>query len=301
MSNPAKAEPDAAGLGEVSGSELTGVPETMLWTLHNRAGEALRPDAILDDPRAIAIYQAIDYDYAARFGPAEPSHAVRAVVFDEQVSAFLQRHPDGVVINLGEGLETQLYRVAERRAAWVSVDLPEAIAFRERFIEPDEGHPSKPHLHVAGSASDRGWIDTIERHEATRGRPAIVTAQGLFMYFDPEAVARTIAMIVDALPTGVLVFDTIPVWFSKKTTRPGGWRWTDRYTMPPMPWGIDRHRIAGTIRGWSSRQLTIEEVPFFSRWPRGAARWLAPVVLRTPIIKRYGPAVTRVAFGDDAR
>ncbi|MEM1069122.1 MAG: class I SAM-dependent methyltransferase, partial [Planctomycetota bacterium] len=32
--------------------ELSGVPETMLWTLHNRATEAMRKDRILDDPKS---------------------------------------------------------------------------------------------------------------------------------------------------------------------------------------------------------------------------------------------------------
>ncbi|MEM9462324.1 MAG: class I SAM-dependent methyltransferase, partial [Myxococcota bacterium] len=28
---------------------LSGVPETMLWTLHNRATESIRPDGVLKD------------------------------------------------------------------------------------------------------------------------------------------------------------------------------------------------------------------------------------------------------------
>jgi O-methyltransferase involved in polyketide biosynthesis len=42
---------------------LTGVPETMPWTLHNRASEALRPDAWLRDEHAIRIYRALNYDH----------------------------------------------------------------------------------------------------------------------------------------------------------------------------------------------------------------------------------------------
>lgn len=56
---------------------LTGVPETMLWTLHNRASEARRPDSILRDLQAVQIYNKLDYDYLRAFGPPEPSHAIR--------------------------------------------------------------------------------------------------------------------------------------------------------------------------------------------------------------------------------
>ncbi|MEN1682003.1 MAG: class I SAM-dependent methyltransferase [Planctomycetota bacterium] len=267
---------------------LTGGPETMLWTLHNRANEAMREGGILDDARAIEVYRAIDYDYLARFGRPEPSHAVRSLVFDEQVQAFLSAHPDGVIINLGEGLETQRYRVASPRALWVSVDLPEAIAVREQFIPADEQH-----VHVACSATDPAWLNQVPRD-----RPVMITAQGLFMYFDESTVAETVAAAAEAFPGGVLVFDTVPAWFANKTTRPGGWRWTPTYTMPPMPWGVNRNRIAGVVRGWSPRIESVEEVPFFTRWPRGIARWLAPTALATPILGRYGPAVTLVRFGE---
>ncbi|MEM8930523.1 MAG: class I SAM-dependent methyltransferase, partial [Acidobacteriota bacterium] len=67
---------------EQASTGLSGVPETMLWTLHNRAGEAMRPDGVLDDPKAIEIYRAVDYEYERNFGRAEPSHALRSKVFD---------------------------------------------------------------------------------------------------------------------------------------------------------------------------------------------------------------------------
>jgi O-methyltransferase involved in polyketide biosynthesis len=35
--------------------ELGGVPQTLLWTLYHRSVEARRPDAILVDPRAVAL------------------------------------------------------------------------------------------------------------------------------------------------------------------------------------------------------------------------------------------------------
>ncbi|MDI1431347.1 hypothetical protein QHF89_17765 [Polyangium sorediatum] len=57
---------------------LTGIPETMLWTLHNRASEAKRPDAILRDPDAIRIYESVRYDFERSFGKPDGSHAMRS-------------------------------------------------------------------------------------------------------------------------------------------------------------------------------------------------------------------------------
>lgn len=61
-------------------SKLADVPETMLWTLHNRATEAMRKDGIINDEKCIEIYQSIDYDYERSFGKGEPSHALRSLL-----------------------------------------------------------------------------------------------------------------------------------------------------------------------------------------------------------------------------
>lgn len=68
---------------------LSGVPETMLWTLHNRAAEAMRPDAFLLDPEAVRIYRTLRYDYRRSFGRPDESHAMRSWLFDRAL-----RRPD---------------------------------------------------------------------------------------------------------------------------------------------------------------------------------------------------------------
>ena len=48
--------------------DLEGVPETLLWTLYHRALEARRADAVLDDPKAVELVDAIDYPFEEHFG-----------------------------------------------------------------------------------------------------------------------------------------------------------------------------------------------------------------------------------------
>jgi O-methyltransferase involved in polyketide biosynthesis len=48
---------------------LSGVPETLLWTLWLRAGEAARADSVIDDPRAVELVEAIDDPFARRRSP----------------------------------------------------------------------------------------------------------------------------------------------------------------------------------------------------------------------------------------
>src|SRR5580765_8789011 len=105
---------------------LTGVPQTMLWALYNRAAEARRSDAFLRDPLAVTICDGIEYDYVRLFGKPDAGFAIRAVVYDKLLQRWLGEHPDSQVVALGEGLETQFQRVDNGQVHWLSVDLPEA-------------------------------------------------------------------------------------------------------------------------------------------------------------------------------
>jgi O-methyltransferase involved in polyketide biosynthesis len=212
--------------------KLAEVPETMLWTLHNRASESMRDDGVIKDPDAEWIYKSLDYDYERFFGPAEPSHAIRSLMFDDHIKDFIYRNPDAVIVNLGEGLETQRFRIRTENVIWFSVDLPSAIAIRERFITPDDSH-----RHLAFSALDENWISQIPAD-----RPVFITAQGLFMYFTEADVMRLFRAIGSRLPGAVMLFDTIPEFLSQRTVK-GGWQKTRFYTTPRMPWGINRNQI----------------------------------------------------------
>lgn len=263
---------------------LSDVPETMLWTLHNRAAEALYSSEIITDKKAIEIYKSIDYDYKRSFGPADASHAVRSVLFDAELQSFLIQHPNGVIINLGEGLETQRYRVSSNQALWLSVDVPEAIAIRERFIQPDEQH-----VHIAKSALDLSWMDAVPE-----GRAVYITVQGLFMYFEEEQVKQLIQAISKRFPTAYLSFDHIPVWLSQKTLK--GWKKTPYYTTPPMPWGIDRNQVEPKLREWQPDIHKVSALQF--RMPRGLSARLFKMASLIPVLKHKMYGVTRVQFGN---
>lgn len=260
---------------------LTGVPETMLWTLHNRAGEARRPDGILRDPKVVEIYDALDYDYEGSFGKAEPSHAIRALFFDKELRVFLKDHPDGVIVNLGEGLETQRFRVEGDAALWFSVDLPEAIAIRERFIAPDERH-----RHLVMSALDRTWFDAIPD-----GRAVYITAQGLLMYLAPEDVESLLRDIAARFPKARFCFDHIPEWLSKKTFK--GWKKGRNYFTPKMPWGINQCDVASTLRKW----VAVERIDTFPyRFERGLQALIYNGLMGVEWTRNRSPGMTRLRF-----
>ena len=98
---------------------LTGVPETMLWTLHNRASEARRPGSFLHDPECVRIYESIDYDFARSFGKPDLTHPLRSQLFDREVQPWLAAHPGGAMVELAAGLETQFQRCDDGQVQWL--------------------------------------------------------------------------------------------------------------------------------------------------------------------------------------
>jgi hypothetical protein len=183
------------------------VPETLLWNLYYRALEARRPDAVLRDPKAVELVDAIDYPLEERFGVGHPrqaqGQALRVLCFDQEIRRFLSVHPEGTVITLGEGLETQFWRVDNGRVRWLTVDLPGTVEVRRRLLP-----------------------------ESPRQRTLACSAQGLLMYLRPSEVRTLIAICPRRLP------DAVPHWFSARTMR-GEIRTSGGYRPPPMPWGMD--------------------------------------------------------------
>ena len=212
---------------EVLSVELSGVPETMLWPLWHRAAETRRRDRLIDDPMAADLVARIDYDFAGSFGRPNVAHPIRARVCDDLIRGYLkQAEGDAVVVALGDGLETQLWRIGADSARWFSVDLPEAIEVRRRLL------PAHPRATlVEGSALDPAWMDLLPE-----GTAPFISAAGLLMYFEEKEAGALLSRIAERFPGAEIFFDTIPPVFSRKTLK--GFKVTKRYTAPPMPWGI---------------------------------------------------------------
>ena len=208
--------------------DLSGVPETMLWPLWNRAAEQARRQRLLDDPLAADLVSRIDYDFAGHFGRPSVYHVIRARLGDDLIQAHVDACGDDepVVVCLGDGLDTQAWRVTDPRIRWLSVDVPEAVAVREQLL-PAHAHART----VRCSALDPAWTE-----EVPADCMPFVSAAGLLMYFEPLEVIRLLAMIADRMPGAMVFFDTIPPWFSRKTL--SGFQVTRRYRAPRMPWGI---------------------------------------------------------------
>ncbi len=176
---------------------LSGIPETLLGNL-GRGAAAARLGA-LKDPMAIEVVDRLAYDFADS-GRGARLHAVRVATFDTAVRRFLGSHPAGTVVAVGEGLETQFWRLDNGQVRWLTVELPETMDLRHRLL-PD-GPRQSSHR---GSALDLDWLDRLDPVD-----PILVTAQGLLPYFQRDQVHDLIAGIAERLPGSLLVFDVVP-------------------------------------------------------------------------------------------
>jgi O-methyltransferase involved in polyketide biosynthesis len=271
-SDPARRKAIAPGLG--------GASETMLWSLHNRASEARRENGILCDPESIAILDSIEYDFERHFGEPGGSLAVRAAAIDRALGFWLETHPDGLVVSLGEGLDSQRSRVDNGRMRWLSVDLPDAIQLREHFLPPTDRF-----RHISLSVLDPAWMEGIN---AAAG--LFIVAQGLLMYLDGASVRQLLSQIAERFPGVEIVFDVVPHWFSRLTVM-GLWQ-TPHCRLPPMPWGIGRDDIAATLRSWHWR---FNECVFLEYGPpRGLPLLLTKMMQLFPSARQELPCLVHV-------
>jgi O-methyltransferase involved in polyketide biosynthesis len=252
--------------------ELTGVPETALWNLYQRASAARAGH--LDDPRAVEVLERLDYPFE-RFdtpfhGLAARLHAMRIRTVDAALLPALAGTPGAIVVALGEGFETQFWRVDDGRLRWLSLDLPEVVAVR-REVLPD-GPRNRT---LAGSAADTEWTAQVDRE-----RPVIITAQGLLPYFERDEVHRMLTAWARLLPGASLLFDAVTEHLQairRRNPLPGG------YHPPPWTWTVDADEL---------RQL--RELPGLTdlhEVPQAGGDRLLSVLRRVPGLKNQLPIV----------
>jgi O-methyltransferase involved in polyketide biosynthesis len=184
-------------------SELPPLARTLLIPLAYRAIESQRPDAILRDPQAVALIGQFDEDFRkAGKGSAMDQIAtmMRARQFDRYAQDFLSRNAEGIVVDIGCGLDTRPNRIDNGQNLWVGLDLPEVIDLRRTLL------PEGPRQRlVARSVLDFDWMDIV----AGEQRPVIFLAEGVFPYFEEGDVRRTVRELKERFPGAELAFDAL--------------------------------------------------------------------------------------------
>ena len=197
---------------------FTPAQESLFLTLGGRALDSRLPRPFLGDTMADEILTTVGYDLA-KF-PAlttkllDPKTkvfdiAVRAKRLDELVRRFVVHHPDGVVLDLGAGLDGRMFRVGPPpTAGWYDVDFPEVIALRRQVLpQPTNAHS------IGADLTDPDWLDDVPTD-----RPAVIVADGLGVFLTQDDFVSLLNRLTSHFPSGELAFNlytTYAVWAVK--------------------------------------------------------------------------------------
>ncbi|MEI5664166.1 class I SAM-dependent methyltransferase [Bosea sp. CCNWLW174] len=179
---------------------LTREKETLLITLWAKAGESLLPDSLLKDRFAAEAATHIDYDFARLKVNRDlmVGLAMRAHALDGWTRDFLGRHPEALVLHLGCGLDSRVFRIDPPAGVdWYDIDYPDVIALRQKLYPARDGY----HL-IGSSVTEPGWIAGLPRD-----RPTMIVAEGLLLYLPEEEVPLLLERLVQRSPSGEIVFD----------------------------------------------------------------------------------------------
>ena len=127
--------------------------------------------------------------------------AVRSTNMDRYIQDFMRRNPDGVIVQLGCGLETTFYRNDNGKTVWFEVDLPAVIDYRRELL----GETDRDRC-IAADAFGEEWMQQVRA--AYPEAPLLVTASGLFYYFEEKTVVGMFQKLKNYGKVEIL-FDTV--------------------------------------------------------------------------------------------
>ena len=238
--------------------------ETMLMTLSGRALQSQWKNPILRDPWAEEAMQQIDYDISKHYrGVGSWSMwskigctiiATRAATFDLLTNRYLADHPDAIVLHVGCGMDSRVFRVDPSASVqWFDVDYPDVIDLRRQLF------PERGAYHLIGAAlSDLRWLDAVPRD-----RPGLLIAEGVLHYLSETEVKALLNAVVAHFPSGQMIFDICNPWIVKRAgSNVGG-------TGAAYKWGLDDPQNIKLLEPKLEliKEFRSSELVAFSRFP----------------------------------
>jgi O-methyltransferase involved in polyketide biosynthesis len=249
---------------------LSGVPETLLIPLYNRAMESQRPDAMIRDEKSVKLVTQMDLDFSQvkQVRMTRMLGIMRIIFareFDRYAREFLVRHPDAAVVHIGCGLDTRFDRVDDGRVEWYDLDVPKVIDLRRKLVGGDAGR-----YHLLGcSVLEEAWMETVKAHAS---RPILFVAETVFLYFTEAQVRSLVLTLRNRYPGAELVFDAwkpFEIWIGNRYLSHSAFAGL-------MRWGLWSGR---ELENWNPGIRLLDEWGFFDRpEPRlDSYRWMTPL------------------------
>jgi O-methyltransferase involved in polyketide biosynthesis len=232
---------------------LGNVQKTLFLPLWGRAIESKKPNPMLIDETAIKIIEQVDYDFSQITQNMDDLSQIawirRSMYCDRAIREFLQKYPEGTIVNIGCGLDTTFERTDNGKLKWYDLDLPDVIELRSKFVRENERRQF-----ITASFLEDEWLDKIE----VKGNVLFIAA-GVFYYFKEIEIKEIIIRLVDKYPGSEILFDV---------SSPTGVRIANRKVVESagldekshLVWGVENKK---EILAWDARIRLIGTYYYF--------------------------------------
>jgi O-methyltransferase involved in polyketide biosynthesis len=117
--------------------------------------------------------------------------------FDMIVKEFIDKHPEGTIVNIGCGLDTSYERINNSKIKWYDLDLPDVIELRKKFMKETGNR-----RFISRSFLDTSWFGEIVIPDQV-----LFLATGVFVYFEEGQIMEFITRVAEAFNGAELFFD----------------------------------------------------------------------------------------------
>ena len=97
---------------------------------------------LLVDETAVRIIEQVDFDFSQITQNIDDISQIawikRSLYCDLVIKEFLEKYPEGTIVNIGCGLDTTFERTDNGKLKWYDLDLPDVIELRSKFVKENE-------------------------------------------------------------------------------------------------------------------------------------------------------------------
>lgn len=187
---------------------LNGIPATLLIPLWARAKHTELEHSIFIDHYSVAMMNSVDFDFkifdkmnSVVKQMSISGVAARTFIFDKAVQNFIANYPDGVVLNIGCGLDARYFRLDNGKMSWFDLDVEETIKLRKSFFDETDRYKM-----ISASILTKEWIDKLD---IKAGRKVLIICEGTLMYFNDKEVKDFVTLISNKFPDAEFHFEAI--------------------------------------------------------------------------------------------
>ena len=186
------------------------VSATSFLTLYCHALESQSAQPILHDPWAVEITKQLTPQLQSSDNPLYQKLVqgkldreivvyvnLRARKYDQYAQDFLQRKPEGIIVNLGCGLDPRFQRIDDGKLSFYDLDFPEVIAFKKQCFSANERYKFIP-----SNLLNYQWMEQLL---SLGDKQFLFLIEGVLMYLHETEVKSLILTLQSKFPGCELV------------------------------------------------------------------------------------------------